>query len=111
MMPISENARIFLLGTPVDLRNGFDGLSFLAQSTFGNELIPDSYFVFFNPRRTRMKVLYCSNNQLAIWYLRLRKGVFFPPGFLISVEISVKEFTMIMNKQPPKYLLCLKKYP
>lgn len=107
MIPIYDDERIFLHGTPVDLRNGFDGLSFIAQSIFKKQMLPKTHFVFFNPRRTRMKVLYWNGDNLVIWYLRLRKGVFFPPGCLISVQISKSDFEMIMNKRPPQHLLCL----
>ena len=108
MIPIPDNARIFLHGNPVDLRNGFDGLSFLAQSTFKNEMIADTYFVFFNPRRTRMKVLYCNGDNLVIWYIRLRKGVFFPPYKLMCAQICTSDFQMIIRRQTPKYLMALK---
>lgn len=111
MLPIPDDGRIFLHGLPVDLRNGFDGLSFLAHSIFKNEMAPNTHFIFFNPRRTRMKVLYWNGDNLAIWYVRLRKGVFFPPGCLISLQISKTEFQMIMDKQPPRHLLCLKNNP
>lgn len=108
MLPLPNDARIFLHGTPVDLRNGFDGLSFLAHSVFKDEMSPESYFVFFNPRRTRMKILYWSGDNLLIWYIRLRKGVFFSPPNLISTRISAADLKMIINRQTLHHLRCSK---
>lgn len=106
MFSISKDARIFLHGKPVDLRNGFDGLSFLAHSAFKDEMIPNTYFVFINSRRTLIKVLFWSGNNLHIWYLRLRKGVFFPPYNLSNKKINFCDLNLMLNGQTPKHLFC-----
>ncbi len=105
MFAISNKAKIFLYGDPVDLRNGFDGLSFLAQSCFKNQPDPHTYFVFINPRRTRMKILYWNGDNLAIWYVRLRKGTFFQPGRLLSSKITKSDLQKIINQETPDAFL------
>lgn len=111
MLSIPDDAIIFLHGRPIDLRNGFDGLSYLAHTIFKNEMIPNTFFVFFNPRRTRIKILHWNGDNLSIWYLRLRKGVFFPPACLMSLQINKQELQMILNRQPPKHLLIIQNSP
>jgi transposase len=109
MFSISYNARIFFHGIPVDLRNGFDGLSFLAASAFKNEMLPNTHFVFINPRRTRMKVLSWNGDNLVIRYIRLRKGVFCPPCQLINIQITRDELHLILDRKTPKRL-CLQNH-
>lgn len=104
MFSISNDARILLYGTPADLRNGFDGLSFLAQTCFNHQILPDTYVVFINPRRTRMKILYWTGTNLSIWYIRLRNGVFFHPGHLNSRQITKFELENILNQKMPNSL-------
>jgi transposase len=104
MIIFPENAAIFLHGTPIDLRNGFDGLSFLVHTHFEDKMKSNTHFVFVNSRRTRMKILsYCKNN-LSIFYIRLRKGVFFPPCVLHSKKINLDDFYNLINKQAPEHL-------
>lgn len=105
MFSIADEAKIFLYGNPVDLRNGFDGLSFLAQTCFKIELDPHTYFVFINLRRTRMKILYWSGDNLAVWYFKLRKGTFFQPGHLLSSEITKSDLKKIMDQKMPNAFL------
>jgi len=104
MISIPDDARIFLYGAFVDLRNGFDGLSFAAHSSFKNQMSAAAYFVFINRRRTRMKILYWSYDHLAIWYTRLQKGVFFPPDGLLNASINRHELQMILSGKTPEHL-------
>lgn len=104
MITIFPLARIFLHGPLVDFRNGFDGLFFLATLSF-KDLAPNTYFVFFNPRRTRIKVLYYGGDNISIWYMRLQKGVFCPPCGFKSGQITLHELRLILQKTPPSWLL------
>lgn len=76
MMAFSGTARIFLCNTPVDLRKGFEGLSFLVEYFFEETITSGAYFVFINRYRDMMKVLYWDGDGLAIWQKRLERGLF-----------------------------------
>lgn len=104
MISLPSDARIFLYGAHIDLRNGFEGLSLAASSIFKENIANDTYFVFLNRRRTRMKVLWWGSNDLAIWYTRSRKGVFCPRS-PINTSISQREFYMILQGFTPEHLL------
>lgn len=106
MISIPDDARIFLHGGFVDLRNGFDGLSFAAHNSFKDEMSSKSYFVFINRRRTRMKILYWGCDHLAIWYTRLQKGVFFPPDGLVNASINRHQLQRILSGKTLEYLGC-----
>lgn len=105
MLNIPESATIFLHGTPVDLRNGFEGLASAAYQSFRDKIPSEAYFIFINRRRTRIKVLHWSQQNLSIWYIRSRKGVF-SPNIMIVTTITKSEFDMILNGKPPATLIC-----
>jgi transposase len=83
------------------MRKGFEGLSFLVEEAFPDQLLTGSYFVFLNWRRDKIKVLYWDLDGLAFWYKRLEKGSF--PK--ISDEKSIierKELLMMLEGVSPK---------
>lgn len=87
MLALPGNARIFLHQKAMDLRKGFEGLSFMVEELFSQAPTNGAYFVFLNRRRDRMKVLYWDADGLVIWYKRLEKGSFSRcnlEGFLID---------------------------
>jgi transposase len=97
------NAKIFLFSTPTDLRNGFEGLCFLVESTLKEQVASGAYFVFLNRRRTLMKILYWDGDGLALWLKRLEKGLF---GRISTPEplIDRRKFLMILEGVTPRRL-------
>lgn len=107
MLHIPKSAVIFLHGTPVDLRNGFEGLASIAYHSFHHKFPSVAYFIFINRRRTRIKVLHWTKHNLSIWYIRSRNGVF-APSSLVKTIITKSEFKMILKGKPPPNLICHK---
>lgn len=105
MIPIPKKARIFLHGSPVDLRNGFEGLTFAICNSFKDPITDNAFYVFINNRRTRIKVLYWNGDDLSIWYIRSKKGVFTPPRPLANSSINRDEFRRILKGKMPKHLM------
>ncbi len=103
MLAYPANAKIFLFRSPVDLRNGFEGLSFLVESILKEQVISGAYFVFLNKRRNLMKILYWDGDGLVIWLKRLEKGLF---GKLSSEQpqIDRRKFLMILEGVTPRRL-------
>lgn len=102
MLTLSGNAKIFLYQLPIDLRNGFEGLSAAVDKAFVNALPSGAFFVFLNKPRNRMKVLYWDNDGLAIWYKRLEKGKF--SRRTDKVLIERREFFMMLEGIVPQKL-------
>ena len=69
MLGLSVNLRYFLCCTPVDMRNGFDGLAGIVRNKLKNDPISGSVFVFLNKTRTHIKLLYWDGDGFALHYL------------------------------------------
>jgi len=106
MLQISKKTTIFIHGGPVDLRNGFEGLSFFAQQSFG-KLVQEGLYVFLNRRRTRAKVLHWNGENLSLWYTHSKEGVF-SPRHLKRMVINKNDFLNLLKGNPSKRLLCYK---
>ena len=69
MISLPHPVRVFLHAPPTDLRKGFDALSGLVTSAFGQDPTSGHLFLFVNRRRDRLKILYWDRGDgLAIWY-------------------------------------------
>ncbi len=61
---------------PVDLRNGYDGLSALVAGKLGRDPLSGDCYLFTNRTRTRAKVLVWDGTGLCIYQKRLEEGRF-----------------------------------
>ena len=80
MLSLAAHVRIYVHLPPTDLRKSFDGLTGLVRSAFQADPRDGSWFLFFNHRRDRVKILawepdgYVSANQPHVRRLRGRVG-------------------------------------
>lgn len=58
MLSLAHHTRIYVHVPPTDLRKSFDGLTGLVRSAFGRDPREGSWFLFFNKRRDRVKLLW-----------------------------------------------------
>jgi transposase len=100
MLAYPSDAKIFLHSLPVDLRKGFEGLSFLVETDLKERVTSGAFFVFLNRGRTMMKILYWDQDGLAIWQKRLEKGSF---GKIPAQQsINRREFLMLLEGVTPR---------
>jgi len=76
MFGFSSSLRYFLCSRPVDMRNGFDGLSGLVRNHLKQEPLSGDVFIFINNRGTHLKMLYWDGDGFALFYKRLERGRF-----------------------------------
>jgi len=76
MLSLAHNTRIFMHVPPTDLRKSFDGLTGLVRAVFQADPLNGSWYLFFNRRRDRIKILYWDRDGLVLWYKRLERGSF-----------------------------------
>jgi len=96
------DASIYFCSSPVDLRKGCEGLAFISSSIVSDPS-DNTYFVFLNRKRNRIKILYWSSNSFFYWFVRSRNGVFAPKKTQTS-KISANELEMILNCNFPSRL-------
>ena len=100
MFNLSPAIRIFVHTQPTDMRKHFNGLHALVTQALGHDVFTGDYFVFFNRRRQRCKVLYWDRDGLVVWAKRLERGCFQLPGVRDtspSVEIDGTTLAMILG--------------
>jgi transposase len=100
MIAVSNQARLFLFGYPVNMLKSFEGLSALVEKAFPKNLM-EGYFIFLNRTRDRMKVLYWDGDGFSIWYKRLEKGSFIRQKHG-SMSMSRRDFFMLLEGITPK---------
>jgi transposase len=79
VLNIPAPIRVFLCTRPTDMRKQFDGLHGLVVEVLRQNPLSGDWFVFFNKRRERIKVLAWEGDGLSIWYKRLEAGTYAIP--------------------------------
>ena len=76
MLSLAVHVRIDVHLPPTDLRKSFDGLTGLVRSAFQADARDGSWFLFFNHRRDRVKILAWEPDGYSSWDKRLESGTF-----------------------------------
>jgi len=101
MISLPLPVRVFLHTPATDLRKGFDALSGLVTTAFGQDVTSGHLFLFVNRRRDRIKILYWDHGDgLAIWYKRLERGSFqlpTAPCDALSIEMTATQLSLILS--------------
>jgi transposase len=100
MLTLSPLVRIFLCQQSVDLRKSFDGLSGCVETIIGVSPLSGHLFVFFNRRRTQVRILFWDRSGFCIYSKRLEQGCFSlstAPTGATSVNLSMPELLLILE--------------
>jgi transposase len=100
MLSLSTSIRIFVHIQPTDMRKQFNGLHAIVTHSLGQDVMAGDYFVFFNRRQHRCKILYWDRDGLVVWAKRLERGRFQIPAAeenAITVEIDGTTLFMILG--------------
>jgi len=68
--------KVYAYCLPVDMRNGFEGLSALVRDQLQNDPLSGALYLFSNKTRTRAKVTHFDGSGLCVYSKRLEKGRF-----------------------------------
>jgi len=82
------------------MRKSFDGLQGLVVNHLGRTGLEGDMYLFFNRRRTQVKLLVWDRNGFVIYYKRLERGSFECPKAAegsLSTLVSWSELQMIME--------------
>jgi transposase len=100
MLTLAHNTRIYVYLLPADLRKSFDGLTGLVRSAFPADPRDGSWFLFFNKRRDRLKILAWEPDGFSIWYKRLEAGSFESlrgAGAADTLELDATALTLLLS--------------
>jgi len=100
MLGFPQIKRYFMHTNSTDMRKSFTGLSGLVLNEMKKELRNGDGFVFFNKRRTLVKIMVWDRTGFAIYYKKLSKGSFELPLWeedSKSLELSLTNLLLILE--------------
>jgi len=80
MIHLPASVRVYLCLSPCDMRRSFDGLHALVRDHLQLDPFAGHLYLFANPRRDRLKILYWHRDGFAIWAKRLEQGRYAIPS-------------------------------
>ena len=96
MISLSPSGRYFLYRHQTDMRKGFDGLSGLVREGLSKDPLRGDVFIFFNRRRTHVKLLLWERDGFSIYHKRLERGTYELPA-TTSEELRSDELMLILQ--------------
>lgn len=97
------NRRIFLCGTPVDMRKGIDGLAAIVLGQLQRDPNSGDVFVFVGRRASRLKALCWEQDGFWLCAKRLARGRFVVPrishsdGKPSNLELSASDWQLLLD--------------
>jgi transposase len=76
MLTFPSLVKVYGCTSAIDLRKSFDGLAGCVEQIIGIDPMSGHLFVFFNKRRTMVKVLMWDRTGYCLWCKRLEQGRF-----------------------------------
>lgn len=92
--------RMFIATAPADLRRSYDGLGGMVEGFRDGGAMSGDVFVFFNKRRTQVRMLFWDGSGYCIFMKRLEGGTFrriFDVRHESHVEIESGEMAMLLE--------------
>ena len=97
MFSLGTYLRIFLCSQPTDMRKSYDGLAGAVSSILGHDPLSGHLFVFFNRRRTMVKMLLWDRSGFCMFCKRLEAGQFVFSFNQICAEIDAATLLMVFK--------------
>lgn len=99
MMSFNLQVPVYLHREPIDFRKQINGISVIVQEEMTLNVFDESFFVFINRQRNRVKVLYWQRNGFCLWMKRLEKDKFKWPKHLVdgTVQVSAQELQWLLE--------------
>jgi hypothetical protein len=76
MLSLNANTRYFLYQSYIDMRKSFNGLCGIVTNELHQNILGNDVFIFFNKRKTHVKLLAFEGDGFAIYYKRLEEGTY-----------------------------------
>jgi len=93
-----DSVRVFVYEKLIDMRCGFERLSYYVREEFGEDLLEGHLFLFLGKNRRRAKVLFFDKTGLILLTKRLEGGKLMALRDLEEVsEISLSELRFLLS--------------
>lgn len=90
--------RVFIYGNPIDMRCGFERLSYFVREHLRSDLLAGHIYLFLGRNRRRAKALLFDGTGLVLIHKRLETGRFMAVEELQDVgEITASELGLILD--------------
>jgi len=114
MLTPSAGSIIYLVKEPVDMRKGHDGLIGVTRDILRKDPLSGHFFVFFNRRRTLIKILVWEAGGFWIFYKKLAQGTIeipkSPGGAKDYIEVTKWQLDLIFAGISVKEIKRRKRY-
>ena len=100
MLLIPRSTNIYMGCAPVNMTKSFDGLSNVVRSILQKDPLSGHIFIFFNRRRTLVKLILWTRGGFTIVAKRLERGTFGWPEASSDgtyVEIDIHELALLLE--------------
>jgi transposase len=100
MLSLSSSCRYFLYRHQSDMRKGFDGLSGIVRNETTHDPLSGDVFIFFNKRRSQVKLLLWERDGFSLYHKRLERGTYELPSLTnasTSVELRSDELMLVLH--------------
>jgi transposase len=101
ILSLASHVGIYVQLPPTDLRKSFEGLAGRVRSAFQADPRDGSWFLFFNHRLDRVKILAWEPDGYSIWEKRLESGTFeslWAVAVGQSRELDSTEFVQLLSR-------------
>lgn len=97
MLSFASSTRVFVCEQPTDMRKSFDGLAGCVEQIVGGDPLSGHLFVFFNRRRTMVKMLLWDRTGFCLLSKRLESGRFALAGEQNCREMDMAQLVLILE--------------
>ena len=97
MLTFPGTVRIFICRSPVDMRKSYTGLSGCVQQVLKLDPLSGHLFVFFNRRRSQVKILLWDRTGYCIYGKKLEQGKFSYQEMDTNKALSMPELLLILE--------------
>lgn len=98
MLIPTRRLKVFLYSSPVDMRAGFERLSFFVREGLSQDVTQGHLYLFLGKNRRRAKVLYFDGTGLVLIHKRLETGRFMKVSDLQTTgEMTTNELALLLE--------------
>lgn len=94
------STKVYLALGPTDLRRSINGLSVLVSEALEADPFSESWFVFCNRKRDKLKILHWQGAGFWLHYRRLERGRFHWPQSTergLSIQVTQRELRWLLD--------------